>query len=375
MNGGLGTTSAGPPKGAPVTALDVSTYVIPTDAPESDGTLEWDRTTLVIVELSAGGIRGLGYTYADAATAGLIREHLSSSVVGRDIFTIPAIYARMVRSVRNLGRPGIASMAISAVDAALWDTKARFLGLPLVRLLGAARSKVAVYGSGGFTSYTPERLAQQLGGWASGGFEFVKMKVGRRPGDDPARVRTARQAIGKETALFVDANGAYDRKLALAMADRFAVEGVRWFEEPVSSDDLDGLRLLRDRGPAGMAIAAGEYGYDPYYFRRMLEAQAVDVLQADASRCGGVTGFMAAHALCDARGMALSAHCAPALHLHLGCALNRVCHLEYFHDHTRIEQMLFDGAVVARDGTLTPDIDRPGMGLELKRQDAARYAA
>ncbi|HVZ88666.1 MAG TPA: enolase C-terminal domain-like protein [Polyangia bacterium] len=362
------------PAGPAVEALQVSTYVVPTDAPESDGTLEWDRTTLVLVELSAGDARGIGYTYADAATAEVVRAHLSAVVVGQDVFATAAIYARMVQTIRNLGRPGIVSMAISAVDAALWDAKARLLGVPLFRLLGEARPQVAVYGSGGFTSYGPARLTEQLGGWAAEGLRFVKMKVGRQPGDDPTRVRTARQAIGPGTELFVDANGAYDRKQALALAERFAAEDVRWFEEPVSSDDLEGLRLLRDRGPAGMAIAAGEYGYDPFYFRRMLEADAVDVLQADASRCGGVTGFLLAHALCEARGMALSAHCAPALHMHLGCALNRICHLEYFHDHQRIERMLFDGAVVPRGGALAPDSSRPGLGLEFKHQDARRFA-
>jgi L-alanine-DL-glutamate epimerase-like enolase superfamily enzyme len=358
-----------------ITAVDTSSYVIPTDAPESDGTFAWDRTTMVVVEVSAGGVRGLGYTYADGATATLARDYLAKLLLGQDVFSIPALYARMVQAVRNLGRAGIAAMAISAIDAALWDTKARILGLPLVSLLGDARAAVPVYGSGGFTSYDTARLTEQLGGWAAEGFGLVKMKVGRTPAVDPERVRAARAAIGDRTSLFVDANGAYDRKQALAMAARFADQDVRWLEEPVSSDDLDGLRLLRDRGPAGMSIAAGEYGYDPFYFRRMLEANAVDVLQADATRCGGVTGFLAAHALCDARGLPLSAHCAPALHLHLGCALPRICHLEYFHDHQRIERMFFDGVAAVRGGMLEPDRSRPGFGLDLKRRDAAPYAA
>jgi L-alanine-DL-glutamate epimerase-like enolase superfamily enzyme len=281
----------------------------------------------------------------------------------------------MVQAIRNLGRPGIAAMAISAVDVALWDARARLLGLSVATLLGAARDRVAVYGSGGFTSYDDARLRAQLGGWAAAGFRRVKMKVGTRPDDDPARVASARDAIGPDVALFVDANGAYTRKQALALAARFAACDVRWFEEPVSSDDLGGLRLLRDRAPPGMDIAAGEYGYDPFYFRRMLEAGAVDVLQADATRCGGLTGFVTVHALCEAQGLPLSAHCAPALHAALGCALPRVCHLEYFHDHQRIEAMLFDGAPVPVDGMLAPDRCRPGLGLELKVADAARFAA
>ena len=244
----------------------------------------------------------------------------------------------------------------------MWDLKARLLQLPLATLLGQLRAGTPVYGSGGFTSYSIDRLKDQLGAWAEQGMTLVKMKVGRAPAEDPGRVLAAREAIGASTQLFVDANGAYSRKQALALARRFTELDVRWFEEPVSSDDLPGLRLLRDRAPAGMDIAAGEYGYDPFYFRRMLEAGAVDVLQADATRCGGISGFLAAHALADAHGLPLSAHCAPAIHLHLGCALLRVRHLEYFHDHQRIEQMLFDGTAKPHDGALAPDLTRPGLG-------------
>jgi L-alanine-DL-glutamate epimerase-like enolase superfamily enzyme len=306
----------------------------------------------------------------------MVRDVLAPRLVGQDLFGIPALHARMVQAIRNLGRPGVASTAISAVDAALWDGKARLLGVPLATLLGAARAAVPAYGSGGFTSYDVRRLQQQLGGWAAEGFAFVKMKIGRRPDDDAARVRAARAAVGERVQLFVDANGAYSRKQALAMAELFGRPDldVRWFEEPVSSDDLAGLRLVRDRAPAGMDITAGEYGYDPFYFRRMLEAGAVDVLQADATRCGGVTGFLAAYALCDAHGLPLSSHCAPALHTPLGCALPRLRHLEYFYDHQRIETMLFDGSPRPREGVLRPDLTRPGLGIELKRQDAARFA-
>jgi L-alanine-DL-glutamate epimerase-like enolase superfamily enzyme len=235
------------------------------------------------------------------------------------------------------------------------------------------RDGVPIYGSGGFTSYSVAQLQAQLGGWVASGVPRVKMKVGRDPAADVERVRAARAAIGPTAELFVDANGAYSRKQALAFAEAFAEYGVRWFEEPVSSDDLEGLRLLRDRAPAGMDIAAGEYGYDLFYFRRMLEAGAVDVLQADATRCAGISGFLRVGALCEARGLPLSAHTAPSVHVHPCCALPTVRHLEYFHDHVRIEQMFFDGAVAPANGALYPDLLRPGLGLELKRSDAEHY--
>ncbi len=358
---------------AKIERLEASVYQVPTDGPESDGTLEWDSTTMVLTEVSAGGKKGLGYTFGHQAAGVLIREKLQNVVCGSDAMDIRGSFDAMVREVRNLGRPGLASMAISAVDIALWDLKAQVLGLPLVKLLGQAHSSVAAYGSGGFTSYSIERLQAQLGGWVEEGLGRVKMKIGREPNEDFARVRAAREAIGPDTELFVDANGAYRRKQALEHADRFQEWGVRWFEEPVTSDDLPGLRLMRDQAPASMVIAAGEYGYDSIYFRRMLEAQAVDVLQADATRCGGITGFMDVGALCAAFTLPLSAHTAPSIHLHPCCALGCALNIEYFYDHYRIEQMLFEGAARPLKGQLQPDLTHPGLGLKFKRSDAERF--
>jgi L-alanine-DL-glutamate epimerase-like enolase superfamily enzyme len=357
----------------PIERITAAAYTIPTDGPESDGTLTWNSTTLVLVHIEGGGSKGVGYSYADSATAALIRDKLADLLTGQDALAINARWHDMAVAIRNLGRPGISSMGISAVDAALWDLKAKVLDLPLAALLGTARPSIPVYGSGGFTSYSIEQLQQQLGGWMEDGMKRVKMKIGRDPGNDLRRVQAARDAIGNAAELFVDANGAYQRKQALAFAENAADQGVTWFEEPVSSDDLPGLRLMRDRGPAGMAISAGEYGYDLPYFRRMLEAQAVDILQADATRCGGITGFLAVAALCEAFTVPLSSHCAPSLHLPLCCAAQQAVHLEYFHDHVRIEQMLFDGAMVADDGRLAPDLTRPGLGIEFKEQDAQCY--
>jgi L-alanine-DL-glutamate epimerase-like enolase superfamily enzyme len=354
--------------------IDVSVYKVPTDSHESDGTYEWDATTMVLVEASGGGKTGLGYTYADTATAQLVRDTLARVVKGRDAMAVPGAWSAMVAANRNLGRPGVASMAISAVDTALWDLKAKLLDVSLVTLLGAVRDAAPVYGSGGFTSYSDRQLRDQLSGWVEAGIPRVKMKIGRNPADDVGRVQAARKAIGPDANLFVDSNGAYSRKQALAMAEAFVGSDVSWFEEPVSSDDLDGLRLLRDRAPAGMDIAAGEYGYDLFYFERMLEAGAVDVLQADGTRCGGITGYLRAGVLCDARGLPFSAHCAPSLHAHASCALPAFRHLEYFHDHERIEHLFFDGVLTPVAGALRPDPDRPGLGLELKRPDAAKYA-
>ena len=360
---------------ATIRRVDVAAYTIPTDAPESDGTIIWESTTIVVVHVSGGDTTGIGYSYADRTAAALIHDTLGPIAIGRRVSDIEGTRVALVQACRNLGAPGIAAGAVSAIDVALWDLKARLLGVALTTLLGAVREAVPLYGSGGFTSYSLDRLESQLGGWAANGFPAVKMKIGRDATADRQRVRAARAAIGRGTELFVDANGAYARKQALAQAEIFMEQGVTWFEEPVSSEDREGLRMLRDRMPPPIEIAAGEYGYGVIDFRRLLEAGAVDVLQADATRCGGISGFLAAGALCDAWGLPLSAHTAPSVHAHVCCAVPRVRHLEYFHDHVRIESMLFDGVLPPMRGALQPDRSRPGLGIDLKPREASRFAA
>jgi L-alanine-DL-glutamate epimerase-like enolase superfamily enzyme len=361
---------------APVERVDVSAFTVPTDEPESDGTFEWESTTIVVVEMQAGGRNGLGYTYAPAAAGKLVEEKLAEVVQGRDAFAIAEAWEAMGVALRNVGRPGVGFCALSAIDLALWDLKARLLDLPLVDLVGRARDEVPIYGSGGFTSYSLETLREQLSGWVEEGIPRVKIKVSREPGRDPERLDAARQAIGDGTELYVDSNGAFGRKEALAWAERFAREwGVTWYEEPVSSADFEGLRLLRDRAPAGLDIAAGEYAYVPADFRNLLVNGCVDCLQADVTRCGGITGLLRAAGLAASFGLEISGHCAPQLSVHALCAVPNLRHLEYFHDHVRIESLLFDGVLDPTDGALRPDRSRPGSGLELKRAGAEEYAA
>jgi L-alanine-DL-glutamate epimerase-like enolase superfamily enzyme len=351
--------------GTAVERLQAAAHTFPTDRPESDGTLEWDSTTIVVVEAYADGAVGLGYTYTDGAAAELVREKLAATVEGRDAIAVGAAHEAMGRALRNVGRPGLAWCALSAVDLALWDLKARLLDLPLVRLLDSVRDEVPIYGSGGFCTYGPDDVAEQLGGWVADGIPRVKMKVGRDPEADAARVGAARAAIGPDAELFVDANGAFSRKQALAWVERYAVEwGVTWFEEPVSSADVEGLRLLRDRGPAGLDIAAGEYAYVPRDFVNLIGA--VDCLQADVTRCGGITGFLRAGALTAAHGLDLSAHCAPAASLAACTAVPRFRHLEWFHDHLRVEAELFEGVPEPEGGVLRPSLSHPGNGLSLR---------
>ncbi len=351
-------------------------YEIPTDAPEADGTLAWSSTTLVLVEAVAAGQRGIGYTYAAGACRQLITGPLAGAVKGHSALDITGAWESMVRAIRNNGRPGLASCAISAIDTALWDLKGRLLDTPVCRLLGVAHPEVPIYGSGGFTTYDDRATSAQLERWVdTWKIPRVKIKIGESSGSDERRdlhrIALARKVIGPDTELYVDANGGYRRKQAIRVAHAMAEHDVTWFEEPVSSDDLNGLREVRDQ--VAPDVTAGEYGYDLTYFNRMLAAEAVDCLQVDVTRCGGITDWLRAAAVAAAHNVDVSGHCAPNLHAHVAAAIPNLRHLEYFHDHHRIEHLLFDGVLAPDGGALRPDQHRPGLGLELKHRDAEHY--
>ncbi len=357
----------------PIRKINARAFVIPTDRPELDGTLSWDKTTLIIVDITAGNIEGIGYTYADAVIAPLINNTFREVIMASDAANIGAINEALWVSIRNLGRRGIAACAISALDLALWDIKAKSLNANLAVLLGCRRQQVEIYGSGGFTSYDDATLTEQLSDWVDkDGCAAVKMKIGSDRSRDPERIRCARQAVG-EAALFVDANGAYTPREAICMLPMLSEHGVRWFEEPVSSDDQAGLAFVRKNASPSLDIAAGEYSYVLDDVRLLLQTEAVDVQQCDVTRCGGITGFLQAASLCHAFHVPLSCHCAPSAHMNVACSAPGLRHLEWFHDHVRIEQMLFDGAPRAQNGVIHPDFSRPGHGFSFKGKDAEKY--
>jgi L-alanine-DL-glutamate epimerase-like enolase superfamily enzyme len=362
--------------GPEVTALDAAVYVIPTDDPEADGTLTWDRTTMVLVTARAGGERGLGWSYTSRAAAAVVDELLTGVVTGADAFDVAGAAEAMARQVRNVGRPGIAAMAISAVDIALWDLKARLLGVSLASLLGRVHDGVPVYGSGGFTSYSDGRTQEQLSGWVKEQqIPRVKIKIGESWGADQrrdlARVRLAREVIGPDTELYVDANGGYTTGQAVRVAAELDAYDVTWFEEPVSSQDLDGLATIRRQ--IRPDVAAGEYSWSLADSAALIGADAVDCLQLDVTRCGGITEFLRGAGLAAAHNLQVSGHCAPNLHAHVAAAVPNLRHVEYFHDHQRIEGMLFDGTLDPGGGTMCPDPGRPGHGMTLRDTDAEPF--
>ncbi len=361
-----------------IDSIDVSVYTVPTDAPEADGTIAWDSTTMVLVRINSGAVTGMGWTYGAPACGQVVSSVLSPIITGRSALDIGGCWDAMVKAVRNSARQGAIGYAISAVDIALWDLKARLLELPLHKLLGAVRERVPVYGSGGFTTYSPKQLENQLGGWAhEQQIPRVKIKIGESWGTEPerdlSRIGQARSVIGDGVELFVDANGGYSRKQAIRVITAASDQDVRWFEEPVSSDDLDGLREIRNSISAD--VTAGEYGFDLFYFRRMCDAQAVDCLQIDASRCGGISEWLRSAAVAASHGLEVSGHCGPHLHAHVAAATPNLRHLEWFHDHVRIEKMFFDGTLDPQGGTITPDNSAPGNGLTLRSSDVEAFRA
>lgn len=344
--------------------VTVAVYRFPTPEPEADGTLTWDATVAVTVQVSAAGVSGLGWTYSSPAAATVIREHLKSVVVGRDAAAVAGAAEAMRVACRNFGTKGLVMQAISAVDIALWDLKARLLQTPLVALLGATAAPTPVYGSGGFTSLSDQELASQVEGWLEAGCTAMKIKIGENWGScearDLQRVDMLRRLAGDGVAPMVDANGGYRRAQARRIGRQLDERGVVWFEEPVSSDDPAGLAAVA--AAVECDVAAGEYSSDSYDTERL--APAVDCVQLDVTRCGGFTGWLAGAAVAAAHNRDVSGHCAPSLHAVIAPAVPYCRHIEWFADHARLERLLLEPCPVVSGGRIHPP-PGPGHGMSL----------
>lgn len=345
---------------------DVSTgiYRFPTPDREGDGTLTWDATTAVTVQIQSEGCAGLGWTYSSSASAAIITDHLAPAISDLDALDVAGCWSAMHRACRNLGTRGLVMQAISAVDIALWDLKARLLGVSLSSLFGRLRDAVPVYGSGGFTTMNTQQLREQVEQWTDAGCAAMKIKIGQGWGTqetrDLARVKQLRSQTD-DVALMVDANGGYSRGQARRVGQRLDDLGVVWFEEPVSSDDLEGLAVVRNA--LNCDVAAGEYISEVDEADRL--CAVVDCLQLDVTRCGGYTGWLRAAAAAAVHHLEVSGHCAPSLHAAVAAAVPNLRHVEWFADHARLEPLLVDGAPPVHHGALHPDKGVPGHGMSL----------
>jgi L-alanine-DL-glutamate epimerase-like enolase superfamily enzyme len=342
-------------------------YRFPTPAEEADGTFAWDATTAVTCTVQMAGYTGLGWTYSSPAAATVISEQLADAVIAGENVDVAGSFTSMRRACRNLGTRGLAMQAISAVDIALWDLKARMLQTPLAHLLGDPGQAVDVYGSGGFTTLSDSELAGQVDDWLAAGCTMMKIKIGERWGADDRRdlTRVGRLAelAGPGVQLMVDANGGYGRAQARRVGAELDAMGVVWFEEPVSSDDPNGLAGVR--GAVRCDVAAGEYVAEPAEAAAL--SRVVDCLQLDLTRCGGYTGWLRCAAVAQAGHVDVSAHCAPALHVPLSGAVEHLRHLEWFIDHARLEPLLVDGVPQVVDGRVLPS-ETDGHGMTISRR-------
>lgn len=358
---------------AGITGVHAAAFEFPTPAPESDGTLTWTSTVAVVARVEAGGESGLGWTYSSPAAVSVIDNQLAAAVCGQDALDVPGAWEAMVRACRNLGRPGIASAAIAAVDIALWDLKGRLLDVALHQLFGRVRDSVPVYGSGGFTSLSDDQLAGQVEGWLEAGCTAVKIKVGEGWGSnierDVLRVRRLNSLVPDGSTVMVDANGGYTPGQAVRLGATYEELGVTWFEEPVSSDDLETLAALRRQ--LHCDVTAGEYADSVQYVQRMCAAGAVDCLQIDVTRCAGYTEWLRCAAVAASYGLQVSAHCAPSLHAPVAAAVPNLRHVEWFADHAALEPLLVDGLPTVRDGALQLSSAK-GHGMRLSAT-ADRY--
>jgi L-alanine-DL-glutamate epimerase-like enolase superfamily enzyme len=350
---------------AEIEHVAVDCFRFPTPAPESDGTLTWDATTAVTVELAADGVAGLGWTYSSPAAVAVVETHLRPLLMGHRCADIAALWASMRAECRNIGTKGLVMQAISAVDIALWDLEARMLGTSLAGLFGRVRDRVPVYGSGGFTSADDQELSDDIAHWRAAGCESMKIKIGRDNGGsiqwDLNRIALFHELAGGGVQLMVDANGAYTVGQAMRVGAELDRHGVCWFEEPVTSDDEAGLATVRS--DLRCDVTAGEYVSDIADATRLV--RAVDCLQLDVTRCGGYTGFLRSAAVARAHEVPVSAHCAPALHAPVAAAIPVLRHIEWFKDHECLEPLLVDGVPVVKDGTIDVPIDCEGHGMSL----------
>lgn len=326
------------------------------------------RRQLAVEVVTDGGERGLAVGYAPPGARAVVHEVLGPALGGRDPGIVGELWAEMMWAVRDFGRGGVALQAVSAVDLALWDLKARTEDLPLFRLLGAVREEVSAYASGGFTSTPIGDLVSEVRGFVADGFGAVKMKVGTafgtREAEDLARVAAVRDAIGAGVELYVDANGAYGVEQAIHMAERFAAHDVRLFEEPLPPTDVSGLAAIRRETP--IPIAAGEHEYEASGLRRLVEAGAVDVLQPDLLRVGGISGWLQAAAVAAEHDIPILSHAAQLASLHAGCATSGSLATEYLAIQADMDRRWYAEVPEPSAGRWAPFADRPGLGLELR---------
>jgi L-alanine-DL-glutamate epimerase-like enolase superfamily enzyme len=289
-----------------------------------------DSEELVVTRIHADGLVGHGYSYTigrgGRAVQTLIDTDLAPFLLGQDAENVEALWGLMWQRMLYVGRGGLVSFAIAALDIALWDLRGLRTGRPLYALLGGASRPIPAYGSGVDLPKPPSDLLRQVEGFLARGLPGVKVKVGRSPEEDVARVAAVRQLIGEKVDLMVDANMAWSVEEAERRGERLREYDLLWLEEPLVPEDVAGHRRLREQ--LGVPIAVGESLHSPAEFNAYVAGQAVDVVQIDPVTNGGITASAKVLALADAAGLKTSSHYCDELSAHLLCASRNPLYLE-----------------------------------------------
>ncbi|HLG51287.1 MAG: mandelate racemase/muconate lactonizing enzyme family protein [Chloroflexi bacterium] len=349
-------------------------YRWPRRKPISNGKHTYTHAGLGVVKiLTDEGITGLGIGAA-SGIAGAVIDHLRPLLIGQNPLDHERLW-HLMWVPKLIGRRGITTRAISTIDIALWDLKAKVAGLPLYRLLGGYADRVPAYIAGGYYEEGKglKELAREMEENVEMGARAVKMKVGALSiAEDVERVRTVRQAVGPTVKVMVDANCAYRAYQAIQLARRIEEYDIYWFEEPVAPDDYEGHARLAAQ--TSIPIATGENEYTRYGFRDLIARGGVAILNADAQVLGGVTEFMKVAALAQAHDLDIAPHGDQNVHVHLVAAISNGLIVEYYRDTVDPlwRQIYRETLLLNADGTLSPP-ERPGLGLELNTEALAPY--
>jgi L-talarate/galactarate dehydratase len=359
-----------------ITSVTLSLVFLPLDRPISDAKVLTGRQrpmtqiAFLFAEIATlEGHEGVGYSYSKRAGGPGLYAHakeIADDVIGEDPNDIQRIWTKLVWAGASVGRSGLATQAIAAIDIALWDLKAKRAGLPLAKLLGAHRDSVACYNtSGGFFSSPLEEIIENAHNSLERGIGGIKIKVGQPdPRIDLNRVEAIRAELSDDVALMVDANQQWDRVSALRIGRQLERYGLTWIEEPLDCYDAEGHAMLADK--LDTPIATGEMLTSTAEHRLLIERRSVDYIQPDAARVGGITQFLRIMALGEEAGLKLAPHFAMEIHLHLSAAYA----LEAWVEHFDWLEPLFNERLRIAGGRMHVPA-RPGLGFSLSDQARA----
>ena len=370
------------PSDSKITAVEARTVSIPLDQATSFSTRRVTARDYAVVRVrTADGLEGIGFCYGGSRAGSLVthavRELFAPMLVGQSALRVEGLWEEMYRDSILQGRAGSTMRALSIIDVALWDRNARAAGLPLSLYLGGhAKERVPVYASGGYylDGKTPQKLGEEMAGYVALGFTAVKMKVGRlSPKDEEERIAAAREAIGDDVLLMLDANNAWsDLPTALEYMKRYEPYDPYWIEEPFSPDDIPNHALLAECTP--VTVATGEIEAGRWRHQELLEQRAAQILQSDAAVCGGISEWRRIAAMAAGFGVTMCPHWFHDLHVHLVAATPNARFVEYFPDDQVLNvRRLVDTQLSFKDGSLKVPTG-PGLGFRFEQKALEKYA-